>query len=156
MLRDARPDDLSNICALLSAANLPTLGVSENLDMFSVFELGGLIVGVGGLELRGSFALLRSLAVAPAHQRQGIGLVICDRLEAEAAGCGVTHIYILTETMERFFLKRGYVSVARTDAPPEIASSEQFALICPESAVFMGRAAQQCAAADAETAARLS
>lgn len=151
MLRSAKPDDFSDICALLSAARLSTEGVSENLDTFSVFELSGSVVGVGGIELRGSFALLRSLAVASEYQGQSVGSVVCDGLEAEAARRGVTHIYLLTETAEQFFSQRGYVPVPRADAPPAIASSDHFGLICPESAVLMGRAAQQNARADAET-----
>lgn len=142
MLRSAKPDDFPDICALLTAARWPTAGVSENLETCFVCELGGSAVAVGSVEIRGSFALLRSLAVAPEHQGQGVGSLICDGLEAEAVSRGVTHFYLLTETAEKFFSQRGYVSVPRAEVPPEIASSDQFSLICPATAALMARAAQ--------------
>lgn len=154
MLRAANPEDLARIHALLSAADLSTTGVSGYLDRFFVFEADGAVEGVGGLEPHGASALLRSLAVAPGQRGRGVGSALCDRLEAEAARRGVTHIYLLTETARRFFLNRGYVSLDRSDAPPEIASSDQFARLCPVSAALMCRAVRQCSAAEAETAAR--
>ncbi len=141
VVRSAQPGDLPGISQLLATARLPTAGVAEHLDTFVVLESGGSLVGVGGLELHKSVALLRSLAVAPAHQRRGLATSICDHLEAEAESRDVEDLYLLTETAELFFSKRGYVAVSRDDAPPQIASSEQFSVLCPQSAVFMRRAA---------------
>ncbi len=148
MVRLAKPSDLAEISELLTSARLPTVGVAEHLDTFVVLESGGSIVGVGGLELHESVALLRSLAVSPTHQRRGLATTLCDHLEADAASRGVEQLYLLTETAASFFSKRGYAAISRDDAPPEIASSEEFSELCPESAVFMRRAAQQGAAAD--------
>jgi len=141
VLRPAKPGDLPEISELLATPRLPTMGVAENLGTFFVFESRHSIVGVGGLELHGSVALLRSLAVAPAHRGRGLATAICAHLEAEAATRGVEHVYLLTETAERFFTRRGYVAIPRANAPPEIASSEEFSVLCPQSAVFMRRAA---------------
>ena len=47
------------------------------------FESDGAIIGVGGLEVHGSHALLRSLAGSPAYQGRGLATAICDHLEAE-------------------------------------------------------------------------
>jgi GNAT superfamily N-acetyltransferase len=85
MLRLAAPTDLSGIDALLRGAGLPSSGVTEHLDTFVVFESDGSIAGVGGLEIYGSRALLRSLAVAPALRGRGIAASICDHLEEIAA-----------------------------------------------------------------------
>jgi amino-acid N-acetyltransferase len=139
MLRLAAPADLSDIDALLRGAGLPSSGVSEHLDTFVVFESGGSIAGVGGLEMCGSEALLRSLAVAPAFRRRGIAASICDRLEAIAESRGVEQLYLLTETAERYFVKRGYAVTARSEAPSAIASTEEFTLLCPQSAIMLRR-----------------
>jgi amino-acid N-acetyltransferase len=139
MLRLAAPADLSDIDALLRGAGLPSSGVSEHLDTFVVFESGGSIAGVGGLEMCGSEALLRSLAVAPAFRRRGIAASICDRLEAIAESRGVEQLYLLTETAERYFVKRGYAVTARSEAPAAIASTEEFTLLCPQSAIMLRR-----------------
>ena len=137
MLRPAKPSDLSAIAALLLEFGLPTQGVPDFLDSFVVVELEGGLIGVGGVELRGHDALLRSLAVYPDHQHCGIATMICDHLEAQAAQHGVESVYILTETAEQFFAGRGYVVVARSAAPEAIAASEEFSKLCPQSATFM-------------------
>jgi amino-acid N-acetyltransferase len=139
MLRPAVRDDLPQITALLTAAKLPTAGVGQHLRTFVVSDPDGAIVGVGGLEIHGPLALLRSLAVEASQRNRGLASAICDRLEGEAARRGIGHVYLLTETAERFFSRRGYVAVSRADAPPEIAASEEFSSLCPQSAVFMRR-----------------
>ena len=140
MLRHAKPEDLPQVTALLRASDLPTSGVAKALGSFIVFETNGCVVGVGGLEFYGRTALLRSVAVAGSHRRRGLAAAICDQLELEAESRGVEHVYILTETAEQFFAKRDYSTTPRAEAPSEIASSEEFAAICPQSAVLMRRA----------------
>ena len=100
----------------------------------------GNLIGVGGLEIHGRLALLRSLAVDDRHRRMGIASRICARLEEEAAERGIVRIYLLTETAESFFTKRGYSVTARTDAPAEIVATQEFTTLCPDSAVLMVRA----------------
>ena len=141
MVRPAKPSDLPAISVLLVNATLPTAGVAAHLETFVVLESGGAIVGVGGLEVHKSVALIRSLAVAAAHQGCGLATAICDHLEAEGASRGVVHLYLLTETAESFFKKRGYAAISRDGAPAEIASSQEFSELCPQSAAFMRRAA---------------
>ena len=139
MLRPAKSSDLSAIAALLAEFGLPTRGVANFPDNFVIVELKGRLVGVGGIEIHGHDALLRSLAVYPEHQGSGIATAICDHLEAQAAQHGIGSIYILTETAEQFFAGRGYAIVARADAPEAIAASEEFSHLCPQSATFMER-----------------
>ncbi len=139
MLRSANPDDYHAIVALLVSADLPTAGIAPQTNSFVVAEIDGAVVGTGGLEFCGSFALLRSLAVATSHQGRGLASAICDQLEATAATRRVHHLYLLTETAERFFERRGYRPTLRADAPVEIARTEEFSTICPASAVLMRR-----------------
>ncbi len=141
MIRPATKTDLPAICELLAKARLPTAGVANHLDTFAVLESGGSVIAVGGLEFYNTIALLRSLAVAPTHQGRGLASQICSYLEADASSRGVHDVYLLTETAESFFSGRGYAAISRDDAPPEITSSDEFAKICPESAVLMRRAA---------------
>jgi len=147
-LRAAQFRDLAEIRRLLAEAKLPTSGVADNLETFVVVENGtdevaaidGSLTGVGGLEIHGRFALLRSIAVAAEHRRKGIASMICARMEEEAGGRGIDRIYLLTETAESFFAGRGYSAIARADAPVEIAATEEFTTLCPDSAVLMVRA----------------
>lgn len=139
MLRSARPIDLSAIATLLAEFGLPTRGVVDSLESFVVVELKGRLIGVGGIEIHGRNALLRSLAVSPEHQHSGVATAICDHLEAQAAQQDLESVYLLTETAEQFFSGRGYEVVARSEAPAAIAASEEFSALCPQSATLMRR-----------------
>ena len=152
MLRRANKGDVSAISSLLATAALPTVSVFEHLDTFVVAESSDSLVGVGGLEVYGTAALLRSLAVVASQRGRGVATALCDRLEEEAKCRGVQTLYLLTETAADFFAKRGYVVLPRDAAPREIATCEEFSRLCPRSAVFMWRAAQRGVAADAASA----
>lgn len=140
MIRTATDDDLPAVLALLESERLPTEGVEGHLDDFVVFVDDGAIVGVGGLEVHPGAALLRSLAVAADRRGLGIASRICDRLEDDARRRGARAVYLLTETAERFFARRGYSDVDRAEAPGAIARSPEFARLCPASAAFLRRA----------------
>jgi amino-acid N-acetyltransferase len=139
VIRSAGPGDLEFIFRLLAEYELPTRGIADLFDQFVVAEDGGAVIGVGGVEYHGRHALLRSLAVSAEHRGRGAGAAICDHLEALAAQHGAESIYILTETAEEFFAHRGYAIAERSEAPAEIAASEEFADLCPQSATLMRR-----------------
>lgn len=144
----AEPKHLPAIQRLLRESGLPTVGVEEHLDSFVVAEAIRMadghpamaVIGVGGMEIHGQFALLRSVVVAVGSQRMGVASAICARLEEQAARRGLTHIYLLTETAESFFKNLGYVVIGRGNAPAEIATTEEFSQLCPDSAVLMVKA----------------
>ena len=64
---------------------------------------------------------------------------LCDAVERRAASLGARRLYLLTETAEEFFQRRGYRLAERTSAPKGIASSREFAAVCPTSAQLMLR-----------------
>ena len=72
-LRQAAPSDWPAIESLLQAHGLPLAGAREHLSTFVLAEAGGEVIGCAGAEPRGDVALLRSVAVAPGLQAQGIG-----------------------------------------------------------------------------------
>ena len=133
MLRPASPTDLDAISALLEASSLPTEGVVDHLASFVVFESDGKIRAAGGLEVYGKLALLRSLVVAQASRARGVG----GRLEAAARERGVIEVFLLTETAADFFVRRGYATVDRGEAPAAIAKTREFSALCPESATLL-------------------
>jgi amino-acid N-acetyltransferase len=136
-VRIATNADLGAIVVLLEQAQLPTSGVAEHLANFVVLEAQDEVCGTVGLERHGRVALLRSLVVAPALQGHGAGSTLCDHLEQSARAQGLQTIYLLTETAEAFFAHRGYASIVRDSAPPEIAETDEFSRLCPASAVLM-------------------
>jgi len=123
---------------LLSASGLPIADISaQHLHHFFGFASGGELLGIVGLELYEEVALLRSLAVAAAHRGAGLGSRLVAHAERYARDHGVKFLYLLTNTAESLFLRRGYVKIPREEAPPAIMDTKEFAGICPLSSTFM-------------------
>ena len=139
-LRPARAADFDAIARLLSAAGLPVEDLDvAMLDAFLVATDGEVCVGVVGLEIRGSNALLRSLAVEPQHRSRGLGARLADAIEAEARARGVAAVYLLTTTATTFFERVGYTAHDRTAVPPSIAATTEFSSLCPDTADCLRR-----------------
>ena len=139
-LRPARSAELNAIAALLSAADLPVEDLNDTmLDAFVVATEGEVCVGVVGLEIHGSCALLRSLAVEPRHRARGLGSRLVDAVETEARFRGVTALYLLTTTAPAFFERLGYTAHDRAAVPPAIAATTEFSSLCPDTADCLWR-----------------
>lgn len=122
--------------ALLQAAGLPVADISENTTLYTA-TAGGQTVGTIGLEADGATGLLRSLSVAEAFRGKGSGGALVDFLEAAAKENGIQTFYLLTTTAAPFFAKHGYSIVSRTNVPPFIQQTSEFASVCPASATIM-------------------
>jgi amino-acid N-acetyltransferase len=129
---------LSGATRLLESAGLPTsdLDGAQLRNFFYVGTASGLI-GLIGLELLGTCALLRSLVVAQSVRTGGMGTALLGHAECHARSQGVRDLFLLTTTAEDFFARRGFVRVRREDAPPPIRATREFAGICPASSVLM-------------------
>ncbi len=139
-LARATAEDLTEICTLLRAADLPTDDVSLTAPQeFILARRAGGIVGVVGVELYGATALLRSACVIKPASRAGLGARLCEAAEAQARAAGASNIYLLTTTAAAYFSRRGYQPVDRASAPAAVANSPQFRDLCPASAVLMMR-----------------
>ena len=144
VIEPATPADAPAIAALLRAAELPHEDFAAHLGHFLVArDERGAVVGAIGAEVHAPEALLRSLAVAPALRRAGLGGELVRRLEAAAAAWGVTRWWLLTTTAEKFFAVRGFIAAPRTDAPPVIRRTGQFSGGCCGSAVCLTRARKE-------------
>jgi len=93
--------------------------------------------GVVGLELFGTVGLLRSLAVVSSCRRTGLGSKLVAHAEDYARNKGIKSLYLLTNTAEAFFKRRGYKRTGRDDAPLAIRETKEFSEICPVSSAFM-------------------
>jgi amino-acid N-acetyltransferase len=136
-LRRAVNADHEAVATLLRDSELPSDGVAEWLDQFWVAEHQGQVVGVAGMERYGNSGLLRSVAVAPAWRRTGIGRTLVDRVLDEGQGAGVMEFYLLTTTAEHYFPRLGFACVDRETVPAALSASAELRGACPTSAVVM-------------------
>lgn len=128
---------LPALLSLLAASGLPPEGLSEHLPTALIARDNDQVIGSAALELYGSSALLRSVAVAPAYQGQGLGQQLTRAAIDLAQRRGVTHLYLLTETAGAFFPKFGFSPIDRADVPAQVKSSLEFTTLCPDSALVM-------------------
>lgn len=92
----------------------------EDVQEFWVAELDGEVVGCGALHvLWEDLAEIRSVAVAPAVRRQGVGDAIVRQLVRLATELGLPRIFVLTfET--RFFGKHGFTEIDGAPVSAEV------------------------------------
>src|ERR1700692_2334605 len=128
----------STAVALLQAQGLPVSDITDELlEHFFFVGSDGSPTGLVGIEIYGIDALLRSLVVAENARAQGIGSALVQYAENYATSRQVSAMYLLTTTAESFFQRRDYRRVDRTEAPPAIQSTAEFASLCPASSAFM-------------------
>jgi len=137
----ARDTDHRDIRALLTESGLPLSGLGEVTSAFLVARVGDRLVGCAVVESYGRLALLRSVAVAGGARESGVGTALVTRALAGASESGLSDVFLLTETAAPFFARLGFQPVSRTLVPDEIRASEEFARVCPVSALTMARPA---------------
>jgi amino-acid N-acetyltransferase len=124
--------------ALLQAQGLPVSDITdEHLEHFFFVGSDGSPTGLVGLELYGTDALLRSLVVRENARSKGLGSALIEHAEQYAASMSVRSIYLLTIAAEAFFKRLGYERIERSQAPPSIERTREFASLCPASSAFM-------------------
>jgi amino-acid N-acetyltransferase len=136
-IRPARPDDLSAVLGLLAEARLPTAGVAEHFGAFLVAEEGSRLVGAIGVERYAPHGLLRSAVVAPDRRGQGIGDALVRAVVERSRAERLTELWLLTETAESWFTRRGFTRRDRAEAPPALGASEEFRSACCPSATCL-------------------
>lgn len=123
--------------SLLKASGLPADDLDYQKDLLVGYYEGDELVGTGGLEIYGPYALLRSLSVKMGIRGKAVGSTITEYLLAEAKAKKLKGIYLLTETAHGFFLKKGFEDVPRDAVPPEVKRSREYSTLCSESAAVM-------------------
>lgn len=136
-IEGAQPSDARDVLRLLEQNRLPLDGLADHLGTTLVARQESRVVGSAALELYADGALLRSVAVAPELQRQGLGRDLTSAAVRLAQDLHVTAIYLLTTTAERYFPKFGFERITRAEVPATVRTSVEFTTACPSSAVVM-------------------
>jgi amino-acid N-acetyltransferase len=133
----AKIENLDEILQLLNRVNLPHEGVKEHIHNFIILRNESKVIGLVGLEIYKDKALLRSLAVDPDFQGQGLGTCLFQEILNKARDKHIVEIILLTETAEGFFRKQGFDVISRSHVDKDIKSSVEFQSVCPETAICM-------------------
>ena len=135
--------DYPAIVVLLQKTELPPDGIEAHLENFLVIRhpeaIAGpeFLIGSVGLEIYRNSALLRSLSVHPDFQGFGLGTRLVDDIIKVAKGKGISRLFLLTNTGEDFFTKRGFVVVKRDKVPEEMKQSIEFTTLCTSAPSMM-------------------
>ncbi len=132
-------EDLPSLADLLAANGLPTSDLTAAGRRFWRVADGDGLLGYGGLEAYGADGLLRSVVVPVERRGGGAGRAIVATVSEEARRLGVERLWLLTIGAAGFFERLGFRRADRKSAPADIASSAQFAGLCPGSAVCLRR-----------------
>jgi amino-acid N-acetyltransferase len=129
---------LDRVLKLLNDSKLPYHDVNLTGNLFYSYEdEEGNFIGAGGLELYGSYSLLRSVVIAKEHRGKRYGQAIVIDLLQRARGKSISSVYLLTETAAEFFRKLGFKNIARENVPSNVRASAEFTSVCPVSASCM-------------------
>jgi amino-acid N-acetyltransferase len=138
-LRLAQSTDLPAILALLEASGLPHRDLTAVSAIVHLAEWRGQLVGVAGMQLAGSVALLRSVAVATNFRGCGIARRLVDLCESSSMTNGISAFYLIANDAAalNFFSHIGY---PRSNA----ASSLRHCLRCLNLVTFVRNLAPAC------------
>lgn len=56
-----------------------------------------------------------------------------------AFATGIAQLWLLTTTATESFQRKGYETMDRSDAPVELQTSSQFAVLCPATAALLAK-----------------
>ncbi|MGB8226720.1 MAG: N-acetyltransferase [Sedimentisphaerales bacterium] len=128
-IRNAAVKDVETIYSLISQyAQLDKMlfrskaYIFDNLQMFSVAEIDGKVVGCCTLAVIWSdLAEIKSLAVAQEYQNKGIGKLLVEKAVEQARNLGVEKVFALT-LEPAFFEKQGFKIVDKKTLPMKVWS----------------------------------
>jgi amino-acid N-acetyltransferase len=126
-----------NVVALLTTEKLPAEDLPATLENFLAAIQNDEVIGVAGLEIYSDYGLLRSLVVQPKYRSEGIACKLLGQIEALAGSKGLKSLFLMTETAARYFDRKGYSRITRSDVPAEVQRSSEFSHVCPQSAIVM-------------------
>ena len=91
--------------------------IASNIRSYIAIKNNDEIIGIGALHIYStSLAEIRSLAISPKHQKQGLGKKIIQELEKEAKLLGVNKLLTLTYQKD-FFEKLGFNEIPKEKVP---------------------------------------
>lgn len=127
-------EDWNAVAQLLRLNQLPTDGLTTDVDHLYVLDVNGKVAGAIGFETYAQDALLRSLVVDPKIRGAGHGRALLRLALHEAQKAGVRSVYGLTTTIPELLAKVGFKEIKKDEIPSPVHQSWELRGGCPESA----------------------
>ncbi|HEY7127014.1 MAG TPA: GNAT family N-acetyltransferase, partial [Ktedonobacterales bacterium] len=122
-IRQATENDWPQMAALLETAQLTLAGAKEHLAEFLLAFHDQTLVGTAALERYGATALLRSVAILPSAQGQGLGQTLVSQVLEQTSKLGIRQVVLLTTTATDYFPRFGFAPISRADVPLAVHAS---------------------------------
>lgn len=128
-VREAARDDREGIALLLRRSGLSAQGVLLPGTRYWVVETpeDG-VIGVAGLEMGEDAALLRSVAVHPAHRGRGIGTLLVRRALIGLLAWRCAHVYLFGGGADGYWERHGFRQVPSNDLLAALPNAPQVRL----------------------------
>lgn len=136
LIRATREADLEAIRGLLTAADLPVVGIDGYINQFLVAE-NEQVIGVIGIHYDAEKALLRSFVVNPQEQKCGVGTALVTEALQQMKSQQITEVYLLTETAVEYFKRIGFCEISREQMPIHLLAESGLDQVCPCSSCCM-------------------
>lgn len=137
LIEKPKEENLSVVKQLLKDANLPSEDIEEHWPTFLIAKAEDKIIGAVGLEVHENQGLVRSLVVAGAYRKYGVGKELYQSCINLAKSIGINEIGLLTTTAENFFAKFGFQKVSGDEIPMFIKKTKEFQVYCPSCSTIM-------------------
>lgn len=127
-VRRARTADIRSIAQLVEPLVEQRVLLGKDLvvlfesvqEFFVASDVAGRVVGCGALHVFWEdLGEVRTLTVAPDHQKKGVGHALVEALEEEARRLGLTRLFCLTFE-EEFFARHGFTHHHEALVDPEV------------------------------------
>jgi arsenate reductase (thioredoxin) len=138
-LNDVTSASIAEVRSLLEGCGLPTDDLNPKRVEFLAVRRSGAIAGCVGIELYGSQALIRSLAVGGVHRGRGIGGALLQAALARAIAAGATEVFGVTIGAADYLVRFGFEPIDRAGLVSGVAQSSQLQGACPTDAVVLRR-----------------
>ncbi|MHA2405568.1 MAG: GNAT family N-acetyltransferase [Candidatus Hermodarchaeia archaeon] len=123
---------------------LPVEGVKDYFNAFLILDkpsdaphvVSAPIIGCVGIEQYKTSALLRSLAIHPDYQKQGLGTFLTKAMISQAKKQKVRALFLLTDSAVKFFEKFGFQKIDREQAIDDVKQSIEFTTLCATASLM--------------------
>jgi amino-acid N-acetyltransferase len=136
-IQEATAAQMPAVITLLQNNKLPVEDIAAGRQQFWIATINETIAGIIAVEKYGTYALLRSMATDTAFRNNGIATQLVQTVFNFAQLKNISAVYLLTETAEQYFAKKGFTKIDRQHVPEAIQQSTEFASVCPSSAIVM-------------------